>query len=175
MIVDDVELAAAAPGVVAMGIRPAADLAGIVVSAFGDPGLDALRAAVSVPVAGIFEASVLEAAAGGRRFGIATVTPGLVPTLARKAEALGLGRLFTGTRLTPGSPLEIASDPAVLERELARAVERCLDDGAEAVVIGGGPLGQAAENLARRYATPIVAPIPAAMRALLRVRLETHG
>ena len=42
-------------------------------------------------------------------------------------------------------------------------------DGAEAVAIGGGPLGQAAIALAPRFATSIIAPIPAAMRRLLRM------
>jgi Asp/Glu/hydantoin racemase len=41
-------------------------------------------------------------------------------------------------------------------------------DGAEAVIIGGGPLGQAAIALTPRFTTPIVAPIPAAVRRLLR-------
>jgi Asp/Glu/hydantoin racemase len=40
-------------------------------------------------------------------------------------------------------------------------------DDAEAVIIGGGPLGQAATALAPRFTTSIIAPIPAAMRRLL--------
>jgi Asp/Glu/hydantoin racemase len=127
-----------------------------------------LRAKLDIPVVGICEASMLEASAGGRRFGIATVTPGLVESFAAKAAALGIGQLLTGTRLTDGDPERLAADPEELEEELARAVEKCFsDDGAEAVIIGGGPLGQAAIGLGRRFSAPVIAPIPAAVKMLI--------
>jgi len=50
--------------------------------------------------------------------------------------------------------------------EAVRQSIRC--DGAQAVIIGGGPLGQAAIALASRFTTPIIAPIPAAVRRLMR-------
>jgi Asp/Glu/hydantoin racemase len=152
-----------------MGTADAAGLSGVIVSAFGDPGLDDLRGKLRVPVTGICEASILEASFGGRRFGIATVTPGLVDVLARKADALGVGALFTGTRLTAGDPQALMAEPSALEQALAEAVERSLaDDQAEAVIIGGGPLGRAATGIARRFSAPVIAPIPAAVRRILK-------
>lgn len=57
---------------------------------------------------------------------------------------------------------------AVGASALAEAVQRCIDDdGAEAVIIGGGPLGQAAIALGDQFDVPLVAPISAAMRLLL--------
>jgi allantoin racemase len=168
MIVTPQALAAAADEVVEIGIREAAAVAGIIVGAFGDPGLETLRAKVSVPAVGICEASMLEAAAGGRRFGVATATPELVEPIAERARGLGLGHLFAGIRLTPGDPLELTRDPARLQQCLAAAVAQCFgDDGAEAVIIGGGPLGQAATALARSFGRPVIAPIPAAIARLL--------
>lgn len=168
MIVTPHALAAAADEVVEIGIRQAAAVAGMIVGAFGDPGLDVLKTQVSIPVVGICEASMLDAAAGGRRFGIATVTPELVEPIAERARELGLGHLFTGIRLTPGDPLELVRDPARLLEGLAAAVARCFDDDhAEAAIIGGGPLGQAATALARSFDRPIIAPIPAAVARLL--------
>jgi len=168
MILDALRLAQAAAGVVEMGIAGGDPLAGIIISAFGDPGIEMLRAKLDIPVVGICEASMLEASAGGRRFGIATVTPGLVESFTAKAAALGIGQLLTGTRLTDGDPERLAADPEELEEELARAVEKCFsDDGAEAVIIGGGPLGQAAIGLGRRFSAPVIAPIPAAVKMLI--------
>jgi allantoin racemase len=168
MIVTPQALAAAADEVVEIGIREAAAVAGIIVGAFGDPGLETLKAKVSVPVVGICEASMIEAASGGRRFGVATVTPELVTSIAECARDLGLRHLFTGTRLTPGDPLERARDPARLRDGLAAAVAQCFDDDhAEAVIIGGGPLGHAATALAQSFDRPIIAPIPAAVARLL--------
>ena len=53
---------------------------------------------------------------------------------------------------------------------LADAVRHCInDDGAEAVIIGGGPLGEAARELAPMFSIPIVAPISAAVRSVLAI------
>lgn len=168
MIVDAEELRAAAVEVVAVGRRHARDISGIIVAAFGDPGVDRLRREVAVPVVGIAEAGMLEAAGTGRRFGVATVTPALAGVNADRAAALGLGHLYTGTRLTAGDPRRLTAEPGRLIEALAEAVTRCIrDDKAQAVVIGGGPLGDAAAALASRFDVPVIAPIPAAVRRLL--------
>jgi allantoin racemase len=142
---------------------------GIIIAAFGDPGIEALRQRAEVPVVGIAEASMLAAATGGRRFGIATTTPALVCSIARYTERLGIAAQYTGIRLTAGDPLTLVADPKRLVEALADAVRQSIEgDGAEAVIIGGGPLGDAAIALARRFSTPIVAPIPAAVARLMR-------
>lgn len=169
MIVNDKELAASADGVVDMGLALAHHCDGLIVCAFGDPGLEKLAARCGIPVAGICQASMLEASAGGRRFGIATVTPDLVASFAAKAEALGISPLFTGTRLTQGDPMKLASDPEALHASLEIAARECFErDGAEAVIIGGGPLGQAADDLQRTLSAPIIAPIRSAVEWLVR-------
>jgi Asp/Glu/hydantoin racemase len=123
---------------------------------------------VPIPVVGICEAAMIDAAAGGRRFGVATVTPDLVAPITERARDLGLLHLFTGIRLTPGDPLALTADPARLQQSLAEVVATCFDeDHAEAVIIGGGPLGQAATGLAQSLKQPIIAPIPAAVRRLV--------
>jgi allantoin racemase len=43
------------------------------------------------------------------------------------------------------------------------------------VVIGGGPLGKAAIAVAARFATPIIAPVPAAMRHVMRMIGGSRG
>ncbi|MFE5716167.1 aspartate/glutamate racemase family protein [Streptomyces sp. NPDC056501] len=172
MLTDPAALRAAAPEVLAAGLRAAAegDCAALLVGAFGDPGLAALRAATGLPVAGLGEAALLEAAAGGRPFGIATTTPLLADAIAERVASLGLADRYTGVRLTAGSPERLSADPALLLDRLERAVRACAErDGARAVVIGGGPLGEAADELRARCAVEVVAPIPAACRALARL------
>ncbi|MGJ4995088.1 aspartate/glutamate racemase family protein [Bradyrhizobium sp. HKCCYLS3077] len=168
MIVDAEALTASATEVVEIAQRQLDACDGIIVAAFGDPGAAAIRAAMAVPVVGIGEASMREAALGGRRFGIATVTPALVASIAALAEGIGLSAQFTGTRLTPGDPAALAADPARLAAALAEAVRACIEqDGAEAVIIGGGPLAQAANQLQPQFAVPIIKPIAAAVTQLL--------
>ncbi|MFT4242832.1 MAG: aspartate/glutamate racemase family protein [Acidovorax sp.] len=144
--------------------------AGVVVSAFGDPGMPGIRAQARVPVAGICEASLLEAAQGGRRrFGIATVTPGLARLIGERVDELGLSAAYTGIRLTPGDPRALAERPAALRQALKDAVHACIaHDGAQAVVIGGGPLGEAAHALQAETALPLIAPLASAARDVLR-------
>ena len=168
MIVNSEQLAAAAEQVIEIGAGHDQNCRGIVVSAFGDPGLAALRERVGVPVVGICEASMIEASQGGRRFGVATSTPELTEAIAGRARDLGLTHLYTGIRCTPGDPVAVASDPVLLQQSLAEAVRQCIElDGAEAVIIGGGPLGQAAEQLQPLFGTPVIAPIPSAIERLL--------
>ncbi|NKL77032.1 aspartate/glutamate racemase family protein [Rhizobium leguminosarum] len=169
MILNGKELAASADGVVQMGSTAAAKADGIIVSAFGDPGLEQLRQMTDIPVIGICEASMLEAAFGGRRFGIATVTPDLIESFAAKAVSLRLASHFTGTRLTGGDPISLSFDPERLQPALAVAVEECLKlDGAEVVIIGGGPLGRAAAQLQQQLSAPVIAPIESAAKLLLK-------
>lgn len=67
MLTDPAALRAAAPEVLAAGLRAAArgDSAALLVGAFGDPGVAELREATDLPVMGLGEAALTEAAAGG--------------------------------------------------------------------------------------------------------------
>ncbi|MEU6982586.1 aspartate/glutamate racemase family protein [Streptomyces sp. NPDC046324] len=188
MLTDPAALRAAAPEVAEAGrlVLASGTCRGLLVGAFGDPGLAELRAlslasargqaAVPVPVVGIGEAALLEAAASGRRFGIATTTPLLAESIVERVAALGLADRFTGLRLTGGDPQALSADPEALRESLARAVQECVvRDGARAVVIGGGPLGEAADSLRAQFETPVIAPIPAACRSLARLLTAAPG
>ena len=87
-----------------------------------------------------------------------------MPVIDASAAGLGLGSTYAGTWLTSGDAASLTADPQRLESALADAVAACLDAGAEAVIIGGGPLSAAAAALADRFAVPIIAPVAAAAR-----------
>jgi allantoin racemase len=170
MIVDPAALAASAPQVVEIGVGASKDVSGIIISAFGDPGINDLRQMVGVPLVGIAEAAMLAASANGRRFGIATTTPGLVASIDARAAELGVGPFYTGTRLTSGDPLKLAADPDRMTEALRQAVSACIElDKAQAVIIGGGPLGNAATALTPMFSIPVIAPIPAAVRRMVGI------
>ena len=176
MIVTPEQLAASAPQVVELGAAHGGHCAGIIVSAFGDPGLADLRRKVAVPVVGICEASMIEASQGGRRFAVATSTPDLVEAIGQRAHDLGLAHLYTGIRCTQGDPVALAADPALLIEALAGAVRQCIElDGAEAVIIGGGPLGEAAEQLRLIFDTPVLGAIPCAVERIIGLIGQTSA
>lgn len=111
---------------------------------------------------------MIEASQGGQKFGVATSTPDLIEAIDQRAHDLGLGHLYTGVRCTEGDPVALASDTGLLAEALAGAVRACIElDGAEAVIIGGGPLGQAADRLRQVFDTPVIGPIPAAVERLI--------
>ncbi|WP_315833458.1 aspartate/glutamate racemase family protein [Bradyrhizobium prioriisuperbiae] len=168
MIVTPHELDASAGEVVELGLAHRPGCLGFIVSAFGDPGLEALREQTGLPCTGLCEASMRAAHADGRRFGVATVTPELTDAIAAQARHLGFAATYTGLRSTQGDPRALAADAGRLRAELADAVRACIAlDGAEAVIIGGGPLGDAASDLQRMFSEPIIAPIPSAVNQLL--------
>ena len=170
------DLAVSRDAVVALASSIPDACEGIIISAFGDPGLDELRALLTVPVVGIAEAGLHEAARDGRRFAVVMTTPGLVRAIDAKVGALGLSAGYAGVFLTPGDPIALTASPAVLESALAAAVEAAIQaQNVEAVVIGGGPLAVAARSLARRFSIPIIEPIPTAVHHLLRIAGHTLG
>jgi allantoin racemase len=168
MIVEPEALAASAPQVVELGVGLAKDASGIIISAFGDPGWADLRRQVSIPVVGIAEAAMLAASDKGRRFGVATTTPMLIASIDARAAELGLAGLYTGTRVTTEDPNKLVADPGRLVEALREVVATCIErDKAEAVIIGGGPLGNAAIALTPMFSIPVIAPIPAAVHRML--------
>ncbi|GLR87973.1 aspartate/glutamate racemase family protein [Bradyrhizobium iriomotense] len=170
MIVTPEALDAAAAEVVEIAQARKQTCDGVIVAAFGDPGLAEVRAAVALPAAGIGESSMLEAAQGGRRFGVATTTPLLGPKIDQLPDGLGLRSLWTGACFADGDPLELARDPARQRAALADTIRTCVaQDGAEAVIIGGGPLAQAARELQPMFEVPIIAPVPSAVARIIRM------
>lgn len=139
------------------------DADGVIVGAFGDPGLQALTERLTVPVIGIGQASMMLAARAGTPFGIATTTPGLKQSILDQVQRYGWSEQFSGLRLTPTAPLDLAQAPDRQDQELADSVAACIEqDGARAVIIGGGPLAQSAQALQSRLAVPVINPIIAA-------------
>lgn len=170
MIVEPDALASAADEVVELAVANDGKYDGFIVAAFGDPGLAEIRERCRTPVVGIAESAFHEASAGGRRFGIATTTPALKAAIDRRVTLLELSAQYAGLRITSGDPTELVKDKDRLREALADVVRRCInDDGAEAVIIGGGPLGEAAYELEPMFSIPIVPPIPAAIRSILAI------
>jgi Asp/Glu/hydantoin racemase len=163
LITDESQLATAAEAVLDL-LRNLAPADGVIIAAFGDPALAAARALLACQVTGIAEAGMAEAAAGGRPFAVATTTPRLAASITAVAERYGHGAIFRRVHLTPGEPETLMANLAALEAALADACHAAMRDGAEAVVIGGGPLALAARAIAPRLPLPVIEPVPAAVR-----------
>lgn len=175
VITDEATLAAGAAEVALMtGSIADPTLAGVMIAAFGDPGLDAARARLRATVTGIAEASIAEAAGNDRRFSIVTTTPALDRAIRQKVSECGVDGLFAGMRYTRSGPAGM-TDPDRLCDELREACALAArEDGAAAIVIGGGPLAAAARSLRHQIDAVLIEPIPAAIRAML-ARADLRG
>jgi Asp/Glu/hydantoin racemase len=158
LITTEQGLAEAGRAVASLAPDIAADA--VIVAAFGDPGLDELRARLAIPVTGIGEAAFL--AAAGRRAAVVTTTPDLAPTIREMARRHGHADL--PVVLTPGNPGDLMADPAALLTALFDACHAAVDrHHAETLIIGGGPLAEAARALRHRVPVPLIEPVPAAV------------
>lgn len=166
LITNERELEVAAEAVLqAISNVSADEHAGIIIAAFGDPAIERVRERLACIVTGIAGASMEEAGKNARRFSVATTTPDLVEAIHRCAERYGFGDQLVSVRVTSGEPRLTMDDPSSLAEALSDVIGRVVDeDGAEAVIIGGGPLSDAARSLSDSVDIPLIEPIPAAVR-----------
>lgn len=168
------DMVVATTGVVEIGkaVAEVPEVAGIMVSAFSDPGLKELRAVLPshLPVVGIGEEAFHEAAVGGQPFAIVTITPdpALLASFSDKAEELGYGSQYLGVVVTDGDPNEILKDEARLDAALTTAVNEATAKGAKAIIMGGGPLSAPATRIQPKVEVPLVIAVEAATRKLLQ-------
>lgn len=142
--------------------REAAGCDAVYLACFGDPGLFALREAARVPVVGMAEASMREAAKRGR-FSIVTGGPAWQPILRRLALALDLSSELVKVRALPLPGPELAARPELISEE----VEKASEDGAQTVIIGGAALAGLARKLESRI--PLIDSVECGARAAGRL------
>jgi Asp/Glu/hydantoin racemase len=167
IITNETALDASVEGVLAHKVPPGC--IGVVIAAFGDPALVQMAERLEVPVVGIAQAGLLAGGADGRQFSVATTTPELADRIRSYAHSLGLKDNLISIELTRGDPFDVMGDPERLQDELFKACERCVESGAEAIVIGGGPLARTARALSHLLPAPIIEPVPEATELVLNL------
>ena len=151
MITDPLALTAAD---VQVGNARLPEASAVIVAAFGDPGCAALARRLNVPVVGIGAAA--RDAARGVRFAVATTTPELeVPIDRLMSVAPG----YLGCFFTEGDPQVLAGEAAALDAALIQAATRAAQAGVQRVIIGGGPLAEAAARISDACPVPLIQPL----------------
>lgn len=139
----------------------------VIVGCFSDPGLEALRELVEIPVVGPGASAVHLASQLGTRFTIIAPLGGGEGRVAARLRALGLADKFASVRGIGLSVLDLARDrEGVLRRvsEVGRAA--VAEDGADVMVLGCMSMGFAGvtEEIQRRLEVPVVNPVVAALK-----------
>lgn len=158
--------AGAVAEIIAEHTRAGADpVDGVVVAAFGDPGMPALKELANVPVIGITEAALCAAALQGHRFSIIAISDRIKPWYRDCVERFGLlGRLASIRSIneTLNSIGSVQQD--FKETLLALSRQAVAEDGADVVILAGAPLAGLARELEGEIPVPVVDGISAGIR-----------
>jgi Asp/Glu/hydantoin racemase len=129
----------------------------VILACFGDPGLAALKEVSKVPVVGMAEAAILQAAAIGKRFSIVTGGARWKPMLEEFVAAQGFAGRLASVRTVVPTGADIARNPKAAMALLARSCAACArEDGADVVILGGAGLAGLAAKLNGSVDVPLL-------------------
>jgi Asp/Glu/hydantoin racemase len=138
---------------------------GLVVAAFGDPGLAALKELFDVPVVGMTEAALASACLLGQRFSIIAISHRIEAWYRECVGASGLTSRLASVRSLQEPLRDIGSvqqdHAARLEQMSLEAVRQ---DGADVIIVAGAPLAGLARSLKGRIPVPVVDGVSSAIR-----------
>jgi allantoin racemase len=140
-----------------VGQRPDA----YVVACFGDPGLEAARELVDVPVLGIAQAAMHAAALAAGTFSVVTSMSATVPRGWELAKAYTPAACL-GVYATDIPVLRIDSDPNTIDPIGEVCAKALAADGSRSIVLGCAAMARFAEPLRQRLGVPVIDGVVAA-------------
>ena len=152
---------------------------GIIVAGFSDVGVDAMKELLEIPVLGIAESSYHLAALLGHRFSVLTGTSKWTPPKHDYVKALGVeGKVASFRSYTEWDTNDSFGE---LKQRLINVAKTCIEkDGAEVIVLGGGPLVGYGKLIEAELGIPVIDPTLATFKlmeslidlAILTARLD---
>lgn len=148
------------------------DAAAFVIACYSDPGIDALRSALRVPVMGIQESGVLMALARADRIGIIGIS-----SASERRHRLYMRRMGILDRVAGERALNMSVDETARgSGTFAKLVEvggLLQGDGAEALVLGCAGMAVHRAPLEAKLGIPVIDPTQAAVAMALGVVLAS--
>ncbi len=138
-----------------------------VIACFGEPGIEAAREVLPIPVVGMAEASITAALALAPRIALLTGGAAWVPMLEEFALLRGHGPDRVLVRAVAPTGDMIARDPEGAAALLAEAAAAAAHEGAGAVVLGGAGLAGLVPRVQPRVAVPVLDSLDCALAAAL--------
>ena len=139
----------------------------VVIACFGEPGIEAARELLPIPVVGMAEASITAALALAPRIALLTGGALWVPMLEEFALIRGHGPDRVMVRGIAPTGDMIARDPAAAAALLAEAAQAAVAESAGAVVLGGAGLAGIAPRVAPLVGVPVLDSLDCALAAAL--------
>lgn len=109
----------------------------VIIDCMADPGLDAARELVDIPVVGPAQASMHLAATLAHRFSVLVISEGDVVSVDRQAARYGLSGRLASARPINVPVLDLAEDPDATLDALLSAGQRAVDEDGAHILIPG--------------------------------------
>ena len=137
----------------------------VIVAAFGDPGLMALREALPCPVTGLTEAALATAMQLGQRVSIVAISQRIRAWYRETVHAYGWGSRLASIRALDETLADIGNVQGDQGERLVALASACVaDDGADVIVLAGAPLAGLARSVRDRLPVPVVDGVSCAVR-----------
>jgi allantoin racemase len=136
----------------------------VIIGCFGDPGVDAAREIVTIPVVGLGETSLTIASMLGTRLGVVTPLQRLLPATLRQVRSAGLSSRLISIESADLCIREIRDNPEEAFRSICAAARKCYDGGADSLALACGSMSFYAERLQAELGIPVVHGLRVAVR-----------
>ncbi len=138
----------------------------VIFAGFGDPGSQALREFLDVPVFDIAECAAHLACLVGRAYAVLTTLVRSVPQIEDALRVAGLRDRCAGVRAIGVETNALANDVAATRQRLIEQGHRAIqEDRAEVIVLGCGGLGGLDKDLEDHLRVPVIDGIVAAVKS----------
>lgn len=108
----------------------------LIIGCFGDPGIEAFRENLTIPVVGPGETSMHFASMLGRKFSIITVLRNVVPSIEDLALKTGIMQRLHSIRVINRSVLSISESSNDVRKDLIKEGKKAIEEGADTLVLG---------------------------------------
>ena len=149
-----------------------ADCDAVVIAAFGDPGLSAVREIAPVPVVGISEAAFAAAVEIGANFSIVAISERIAVWYRECAETNKIDGKLASIRTLTAPLRDIGSVQEDNEAGLLALCTRIIEeDSTDVIILAGAPLAGLGRRIADRLPVPLIDGVSSGVRlAEARVR-----
>lgn len=114
-----------------------------------DPGVEAAREVVSIPVIGPAQTSIHFAAMLGHKFSVVTPLDTLIPAFHHHAVKTGLSRQLVSVRGIHLPASELKDDESVLRALIDQSIKAVMDDGTHVIIFGSTGKARLAKPMAQ--------------------------
>lgn len=128
-----------------------------IVYCFGNPGVNAARAAVNIPVFGAGEVALMTAALIANKFSIISTVEAAIPRCLRTVKLLGVEDKLASIRIVNMPVMELSRKGELLNAAL-EAGRQALKDGADVIVLGCTGMSGIRGSLEEKLKVPIIDP-----------------